>query len=233
MTIAENLQKVRQNITEAVYNRRGQAFATGDEVKLIVVTKTQSVERIREAVAENIVAVGENRIQEAVQKKPQLNPELEWHLIGHLQTNKARQAVTLFDLIHSVDSERLALELNLQAAKICKRQNVLLQVNVASEDSKYGIPPRQDIIHALAKLISSQEHLHLCGLMTIAPYLEDPKDLRPVFRGLYNIFGELQALRLPNTTIQWLSMGMTNDYMVAVEEGANMIRVGTGIFGMR
>ena len=233
MTIAQNLYSIRQNINAAIKRRQGGPFATGDSVKLIAVTKTQPIELIREALDYEMVAVGENRIQEAIIKKPQLDPAVEWHLIGHLQTNKSRQAVELFDLIHSVDSERLACELDLQAKKINKRQHILLQVNVAGEESKYGIPPKIDQILHLARIISAQEHLVLCGLMTIAPFLEDPGDLRPVFRELYNIFGELQAYGLPDTKIQWLSMGMTNDYRIAVEEGANMVRIGSGIFGTR
>ena len=230
MSIAHNLTQVIKNINNAMA-KRNTLFGMSEQVKLVAVTKNHSVEAIRESLLSGVTAIGENRIQEALTKSQELADNLEWHLIGHLQTNKVRQAVPLFDLIHSVDSERLATEINSVAGKFDKRQNVLIQVNVADEDTKFGILPSE--IVALGEFISKLDHVQLCGLMTIAPFYEDPELARPVFRKLYQLFIELRAAKLANTNIEFLSMGMTNDYVIAVEEGSNLVRVGTGIFGTR
>ncbi|WP_371370896.1 YggS family pyridoxal phosphate-dependent enzyme [Sporomusa aerivorans] len=221
MSIVQNIAEIKKKIDI-------------NKVKLVAVTKNHSATAMLEAIAAGVTSVGENRVQEMLLKHPEIlaaGKQVEWHLIGHLQTNKVRQAVPLADLIHSVDSERLAVEINKAAGKLGKRQDVLLQVNVADEESKFGIEPGQAL--QLAKQLSQLEHVRLCGLMTIAPYAEDPETARPVFREFYQLFGELKSLQLANTDIRWLSMGMTNDYLVAVEEGANMVRIGTGIFGSR
>ena len=203
-----------------------------DDVVLIAVTKTQSVAVIREAVAAGLSVVGENRVQEAVEKAAQLTDlSLEWHLIGHLQTNKVKQAVALFSLIHSVDSERLACEIDRCARLAGKVQNVLIQVNVAGEESKSGISPSQ--AEDLALLMDSLPNLRLCGAMTIAPLVEDAELTRPVFREMRILFEQLRQKISHPEDFQWLSMGMTHDYRIAVSEGANMIRIGTGLFGAR
>ena len=203
-----------------------------DEVVLIAVTKTQSVPVIREAVAAGLSVVGENRVQEAVEKAAQLTDlSLEWHLIGHLQTNKVKQAVALFSLIHSVDSERLACEIDRCARLAGKVQKVLIQVNVAGEESKSGISPSQ--AEDLALLMDSLPNLRLCGVMTIAPLVEDAELTRPVFREMRILFEQLRQKVLRPEEFRWLSMGMTHDYRIAVSEGANMIRIGTGLFGAR
>ena len=203
-----------------------------DDVVVIAVTKTQSVAMIREAVAAGLTVVGENRVQEAVEKAAQLTDlPLEWHLIGHLQTNKVKQAVALFSLIHSVDSERLACEIDRCARLAGKVQNVLIQVNVAGEDSKSGIAPSQ--AEDLALLMDSLPNLRLCGAMTIAPLVEDAETIRPVFREMRSLFEHLRQKVSCPENFQWLSMGMTHDYRIAVSEGANMIRIGTGLFGAR
>ena len=203
-----------------------------DEVVLIAVTKTQSVAVIREAYAAGLSVVGENRVQEAVEKAAQLTDlPLEWHLIGHLQTNKVKQAVALFSLIHSVDSERLAYEIDRCARLAGKVQNVLIQVNVAGEDSKSGIEPSQ--AENLALLMDSLPNLRLCGAMTIAPLVEDAEMIRPVFREMRSLFEQLRQKISRPEDFRWLSMGMTHDYRIAVSEGANMIRIGTGLFGAR
>lgn len=219
---------IAQNIAEITTK-----MAT-DKVKLVAVTKNHDVPSMLEALAAGITAVGENRVQEMLAKHPMIQAagkSPEWHLIGHLQTNKVRQAVPIADLIHSVDSEHLAVEIDKVAAKLGKRQDVLIQVNIADEESKFGTESGQAL--PLAKIISQLEHIRLCGLMTIAPYTENPETVRPVFKELYQLYAELKNLKLANTDIQWLSMGMTNDYMVAIEEGANLVRIGTGIFGSR
>lgn len=229
MTIAENISAIRGHIHEAVL-RRAVAGAPG-LVKLVAVTKNQGLAEMQEALSAGIDAVGENRIQEAASKYAELGDLPEWHLIGHLQTNKVHLAVPIFQLIHSIDSERLANEINRAAEKIGKRQDILLQVNVAGEETKYGVSPEQTI--DLAWKISGFKHLCLRGLMTIAPFYDDKEKTRPIFRKLYEIFSVLREDAPPNTLIDSLSMGMTNDYVVAVEEGANIVRVGTGIFGAR
>ena len=203
-----------------------------EDVVLIAVTKTQSVAVIREAAAAGLSVVGENRVQEAVEKAAQLTDlSLEWHLIGHLQTNKVKQAVALFSLIHSVDSERLACEIDRCARLAGKVQNVLIQVNVAGEESKSGIAPSK--AEDLVLLMDSLPNLRLCGVMTIAPLVEDVELTRPVFREMRILFEQLRQKVLRPEEFRWLSMGMTHDYRIAVSEGANMIRIGTGLFGAR
>ncbi|EAX47061.1 alanine racemase domain protein [Thermosinus carboxydivorans Nor1] len=231
MSIAGNLETIAQNIRSALARRSTHIAEQLQPVTIIAVTKNQDIAAMREAIDHGVTIVGENRVQEAMTKHKSLDRTVEWHLIGHLQTNKVRQAVSLFDLIHSVDSERLAREIDRAAAKIGKRQNILLQVNVAGEETKFGVSPREAIV--LARLVAGLEHVRLCGLMTIAPFFDDAEMTRPVFRELYQIYCELKALNLPGSDIKWLSMGMTNDYTVAVEEGANLVRIGTGIFGPR
>ena len=217
--IADNLAAIRKSIGN-------------EDVVLIAVTKTQSVAVIREAAAAGLSVVGENRVQEAVEKAAQLTDlSLEWHLIGHLQTNKVKQAVALFSMIHSVDSERLAREIDRCARLAGKVQNVLIQVNVAGEESKSGIASSQ--AEKLALLMDSLPNLRLCGAMTIAPLVEDEEMTRPVFREMRNLFEQLRQKVSRPEDFRWLSMGMTHDYRIAVSEGANMIRIGTGLFGAR
>jgi pyridoxal phosphate enzyme (YggS family) len=230
MSIADNILLISRNVEAAIGRRKQKGFEVSP-VKLVAVTKNQNIAAIRAAVAAGVEAIGENRVQEAAGKQPEIISKAEWHLIGHLQTNKTRQAVSLFDLIHSVDSERLAMELDKAAYKMNKRQRILIQVNVAGEETKFGIDPGQ--VFRLAETISNSRNLVLCGLMTIAPHYEDPEEARPVFRELYRMFEQLRTSQLPHSDIKWLSMGMTNDYQVAVEEGANLVRIGTAIFGSR
>ena len=202
-----------------------------EKVTLVAVTKNHDVAAMREAIDAGVTVVGENRVQEAAEKHAVLGREVHWHLIGHLQTNKAKQAVKLFDLIHSVDSEHLLIAVEEAAAKIHKVQDILLQVNLAREESKFGLY-KEDLPFLLQKA-DGLSHVRLCGLMCIAPNYADVEDCRPLFREMYDIFTGLQDFPLPHSTMRWLSMGMTHDYAVAIEEGANLIRVGTGIFGAR
>ncbi len=219
LMIADNLAIIRQSIPL-------------DKVTLIAVTKTQSPEVVREAFAAGLKVVGENRVQEAVEKAVQLSDlPLEWHLIGHLQTNKVKQAVALFSLIHSVDSPKLAAEIDRCAQNAGKMQNVLLQINIAHESTKSGVAPEE--AEELADVIASLPHLRLCGIMTIAPLYQDPEQTRPIFREMRTLFERLRKKSLHPESFRWLSMGMTHDYKVAVEEGANMVRIGTGLFGVR
>ena len=217
--IADNLAMIRESIGNG-------------EIAIIAVTKTQSVAVIREAVAAGLSVVGENRVQEAVEKAAQLTDlPLEWHLIGHLQTNKVKQAVALFSLIHSVDSERLADEIDRCARLAGKVQDVLIQVNVGGEETKSGIAPSQ--ADHLAVYMDSLPNLRLRGEMTIAPLVEDAEMTRPVFQEMRIIFERLRQKISRPEDFRWLSMGMTHDYRIAVSEGANMIRIGTGLFGAR
>ncbi|MDD4600260.1 Pyridoxal phosphate homeostasis protein [bioreactor metagenome] len=230
MLITQRLQNVLHNINTAI-SRRNSDFLTGHQVKLVAVTKNHPVPTIEQAINAGISSVGENRIQEALSKHAMLDQALEWHLIGHLQTNKVKQAIPLFTMIHSVDSERLAIEINRVAQKLNKVQQILLQINVAGEETKFGLPSSKTF--ELAKIISTLTNVKLCGLMTIAPFYDNAESTRPIFREMYHLYQELAALNLPNTDIKWLSMGMTNDYAVAIEEGANLVRIGTAIFGNR
>ena len=227
--IVENLAIVQEKVQQALNNRLNEKF--DQTVKLIAVTKNNDIYAMREAIDAGIKVVGENRIQEALDKKKELNTTVEWHLIGHLQTNKVKQAVLNFDLIHSVDSERLAVEINKVANSLNKVQEILVQVNVVNEISKFGLNIEQ--VNSFIKTISQHENLKVVGLMLIAPYYENPEEARPIFRKLYEQFMEIKNQQILNVEMKWLSMGMTNDYQVAIEEGANIIRVGTGIFGQR
>ncbi len=231
MFVAENLAKIIENVNRAVGKAKQIHTSNSDYVKLVAVTKNHSVPAIEEAIAAGVLSIGENRVQEALDKALTLKDKVEWQLIGHLQTNKVRQAVSLFDMIQSVDSERLAVEIDRVARKLNKRQDILMQINVANEDTKFGISAKQ--VMALARLISNLENVRLCGLMTVAPFYENTELTRPVFREMYQLFMELKEANLENTSIEWLSMGMTNDYVVAIEEGSNLVRIGTGIFGQR
>lgn len=191
-------------------------------VKLIAVTKTRTVDEIKQAIEAGITCIGENKVQEAKQKFPFL-PKVEKHMIGHLQTNKVRLAVELFDVIQSVDSVELAGEINKRCGAIGKVMPILLEVNIGSEESKQGVKP--DDIKNLVREISKFKHVKIQGLMCIAPLLE-PEKTRPYFRKMKQIFDSIEGLK-------WLSMGMSNDYKVAIDEGSNMVRIGTAIFGER
>ncbi|SFI36150.1 YggS family pyridoxal phosphate-dependent enzyme [Selenomonas caprae] len=200
-------------------------------VKLIAVTKNHDVAAMREAIDAGATDVGENRIQEAKEKYAVLDREVTWHLIGHLQTNKAKVAVQIFDLIHSVDTPHLAKALDKEAGKIGKVQDILVQVNLAKEDSKSGV--YKEDLRAMLDLVETLPHLCLRGLMCIAPNYEDVELCRPLFREMHEIYQQVKELPYPTANITYLSMGMTHDYPIAVEEGANIVRVGTAIFGPR
>ena len=227
MSIADNLKTVQDRIASAA-TRAGRDPSS---VKLVVVTKTVDAGRIREAVAAGAMILGENRVQEAKEKIEQLGPLASWHLIGRLQTNKAKFAVRLFSLVHSVDSLELAQELDRQAAKIGKVQDVLIEVNIAGEASKagVGVADTPGLVREAAKL----EHISIKGLMTMPPYSEDPEDSRPCFRRLPELASAIAKENIANVSMQELSMGMSGDFETAVEEGATLVRVGTAIFGER
>ena len=226
-SIAENMRTIQDLIAAAAQR----VHRDPSSVRLVAVTKTIGQERIREAVAAGAMILGENRVQEAREKITGLGPIASWHLIGHLQTNKAKFAVTLFYLIHSVDSLELARELSRQAEKHGKVQDILIEVNVSGEASKAGIGPdnAKDLIREVSKL----SNIRVQGLMTIPPYSEDPETSRPHFRRLRELAQDITKEQIPNVTMKELSMGMSGDFQVAVEEGATLVRVGTSIFGKR
>ena len=225
--LKENLANVEKNIEQACKN----AGRSRDEVTLIAVSKTKPVEMLQEIYDENIRDFGENKVQELCSKMEQLPSDIRWHMIGHLQRNKVKYIVGKVELIHSVDTYRLAEEINIQA----KKQNVivpiLVEVNIAHEESKFGISAEDAIL--LVEEISNLENIRINGLMTIAPYVENPEDNRLYFRKIKQLSVDITNKNIDNVFMEILSMGMTGDYMVAIEEGATMVRVGTGIFGER
>jgi pyridoxal phosphate enzyme (YggS family) len=225
--LAENLQTVQKNIAQALTRRR-EPKCTGEEVLLVAVTKNHPASVVTEIQALQVMQVGENRVQEARDKQKLLGHHGTWHLIGHLQTNKAKQAIALFDIIESVDSEHLLLALDKEAGKQGKREDILLQVNIAGEIQKTGFAPAD--YQAILPKLPTFTHLRVRGLMVIAPQTEDVETVRPVFKEGYRYFCELRR-HLPE--IDYLSMGMTEDYQVAIEEGANVVRIGTALFGPR
>lgn len=221
--IADNLARVQTRIAAAA-ERSGRR---ADEITLVAVTKMQPASALLEGQASGVTDVGENYVQETVNKQGSLSPSQiaasRWHLLGHLQTNKSKAAVSLFDLIQSVDSFKVAHALDKEAAGLGKRQDILLQVHLGDEATKTGIP--FDHAQNTALEIAAFSHVRLCGLMGIAPFDVDP---RPHFRGLRRLFESL-----PNANSRILSMGMSGDFETAIEEGATMVRVGTAIFGTR
>ena len=227
MSIADNIKTVMDRIASAAKRTRRDPAS----VKLVVVTKTVDVERIREAVAAGAAILGENRVQEAKEKIEKLGAAASWHLVGHLQANKAKYAVKLFDLIHSVDSMELAQEIDRQAAKIGKVQNILVEVNIAGEVSKAGMTVRN--APALVRGAAKLSNVAIQGLMTIPPFSVSPEDSRPYFCVLRELAESIAKEHIPNAAMNELSMGMSGDFEIAVEEGATMVRVGTAIFGER
>lgn len=226
--IKENLKIVQQHIQESIARRHN---APSDEVLLVAVTKNHDVDAMREAIDAGTIVIGENRVQEASQKHESLNRNVTWHLIGHLQTNKVKLAVKLFDMIESVDSIKLAETINKEAGKINKVQKILVQVNLIKEASKTGIY-LEDLDELLTK-IDTLTNLKLMGLMFIAPKVDNLEDVRPMFAQMFQVFKQTQTKTFKQANIKYLSMGMTHDYQIAIEEGANIVRVGTGIFGPR
>ena len=225
--VIENLKKVEDEITAACL-RAGRAR---EDVTLIAVSKTKPESMVEEAYSVGQRDFGENKVQEICRKIEVLPQDIRWHMIGHLQRNKVRQVVGKACMIHSVDSLRLAEAISQEAVKQDRIVPVLIEVNVAQEESKFGVTAEETIalIEAAAKL----PHISIRGLMTIAPFVEDPEENRPIFRKLKQLSVDIAAKNINNVTMSVLSMGMTNDYEVAIEEGATMVRVGTGIFGER
>ena len=231
MSIAENVAQVRERIAAAA-SRAGRNPA---DITLMGVSKTFPPERIREAYMAGLRVFGENRVQEFAAKATALRDlrDIEWHLIGHLQTNKAAKAAELFDAVDSVDSVRMAEKLNASAENLGKTLSVLIEINVGGELAKSGVAPDADELEQILQGAPRWGNLRIHGLMTVPPYTEDPEGSRPYFRQLRQIRDRLAALALPNIGMAVLSMGMSHDFEVAIEEGATCVRVGTAMFGGR
>ena len=225
--LKEQLMQVEENIREAC-KRSGRKR---EDVTLIAVSKTKPVEMLQEAYAAGVRDFGENKAQELCEKYGQLPKDIRWHMIGHLQRNKVKQVIDSACLIHSVDSYRLAEEINIQAKKRSRVMPVLLEVNIAGEQTKFGVSKEDALL--LAEEISKLDNIRIKGLMAVAPFTEDPEDNRQYFREIRQLSVDIKNKTIDNVSMDILSMGMTGDYMVAVEEGATMVRVGTGIFGAR
>jgi PLP dependent protein len=225
--IIENLIKVRAQIAAAA-EKSGRKPET---IRLVAVTKTVPPEKINQAIAAGVTDLGENYLQEALAKQPEVTGPVNWHFIGHLQRNKAEKALQSFSLIQSVDSLKLAEELNRRAKPLGRTVEILLQVNTSGEVTKSGVAPEQ--VEELAEAVSRLESLKLRGLMTIGRLEPDPETAREEFRKLAAIYRQLENRALPKVSLQWLSMGMSHDFEMAIEEGANLVRIGRGIFGPR
>ena len=225
--IARNLEIVESKI-RAACDKSGRRFA---DVKLVAVSKTQSSERISQLAELGVVDFGENRVQELLEKRPQISHDITWHMIGHLQTNKVKSIIDKVALIHSVDSLRLAKEIDKQAKLVEKTMEILVEINIAGEESKHGIEPGE--LSEFLTEVATYKNIVVKGLMCLAPYVENPEENRVYFRKMRQMFVDNKSLSANNISMEHLSMGMTNDYEVAIEEGASIVRVGTGIFGAR
>ncbi len=222
MSISDNLKRVRERISAAA-ERVGRS---AEDIRLVAVTKTVGVERIEEAIAAGVTDIGENYVQDALAKFESIGLRARWHMIGHLQTNKVRYAVGIFDLIQTVDSMKLAKEIGKRSLAIGKTSDVLIEVNISGEESKFGVAPEQAL--DFAGEVLGIEGVRLQGLMGIAPFVDNQAIIRRSFAKLKKLWDEL-----PASNRIWLSMGMTSDFEIAIEEGSNMVRIGTAIFGPR
>lgn len=225
--LKENLKSVQERIRVAALK----AGRNPDEITLIAVSKTKPVDMIQEIYDAGIREFGENKVQEITSKKPQLPDDINWHMIGHLQRNKVRAVIDKACLIHSVDSLRLAQAISTEAVKSNMTVSILLEVNMAGEETKFGFKP--DEVHDALQSIAGLPGIYVRGLMTSAPYVSNPEENRQYFRDMRQLCVDLKAKNIDNTSMDYLSMGMTNDFEVAVEEGATHVRVGTAIFGER
>lgn len=225
--LSEQLKSVESNI-QLSCDKCGRKR---EDVTLIAVSKTKPIETLQKAYDLGVRIFGENKVQELVEKYEALPDDIEWHLIGHLQRNKVKYIIDKVAYIHSVDSIRLAETIEKEAAKHNRIVNILIEVNVAEEDSKFGLKTEE--VEELVREIAKFPHIRIQGLMTIAPFVSDPEENRPVFKCLRKLSVDIRNKNIDNVNMNVLSMGMTNDYQVAVEEGATMVRVGTAIFGER
>ena len=228
MSITQNIAEIRARMAQAA-ERSGRDPA---DVLLIAVTKLHEPDEIEEAIAAGVKNIAENKVQEIQKKYDQIHSPVNWHLIGHLQTNKVKYIIDKVVMIHSVDSVKLAQEIDKRAAAAGRTMDVLLQVNAAHEESKFGLDPK-DVPGVMQEILAVCPNVRIRGLMHIAPWTEDPEEVRPYFKEVKDLFDTLSAVDHPNADFRYLSMGMSHDFETAIEEGANIIRVGTSIFGER
>lgn len=225
--IRENIERIERVKAETA--RR--AGRDPSEILLCAVTKTRTPEEINEAIRAGVTDIGENRVQEILEKYEKVD-KVNWHLIGHLQTNKVKYIINKVCMIHSVDSFRLAAEIDRRAAQHGLTMDILIEVNAARDEAKFGVSV-EETGQLIEEILEKCSHIRIRGLMTIAPYAEDPEEVRPYFRTMKMLYDRFAAIEHSNLDFRWLSMGMSNDWVIAAEEGATLIRVGTAIFGAR
>lgn len=228
MSIKENIDSILERTAQAA-KRSGRNL---EDITVIGVSKTVDAQRAKEAVEGGLINLGENRVQELVKKYDELSDiNVNWHLIGHLQKNKVKYIIDKVSLIHSVESLSLAEEINKRALQHNLVANILIELNIGGEESKFGLS--EESVYEFVKSMDQFENIKVLGLMTVAPYKENPEEVRWVFKKMKEIFDRISNMNLKNVDMKYLSMGMTNDFEIAIEEGANIIRIGTAIFGER
>ncbi len=228
------MQSIRENVAAIEAKIAAAAKRAGrnpEDILLLAVSKTKPVEMIQEAVDCGLTALGENKVQEIMEKFEPMGKGVHWHLIGHLQTNKVKYIIDKVDMIHSVESLRLAQEIDKRAAAAKVIMDILVEVNIAGEESKFGVRPEDTEV--FLRELSKFDNIHVRGLMTVAPFVNNPEENRVYFRKMRELLVDMNAKKIDNISMDVLSMGMTGDYEVAIEEGATIVRVGTGIFGER
>lgn len=226
--IKENLNYIRNNIKKSTEKSNRKE----NDVMLLAVTKTVDVDAIQEVIDNGITNVGENKPQELARKYDVLGDKVNWHLIGSLQTNKVKYIIDKVYMIHSLDREVLCEEIQKRAEKINRTINCLVQVNISKEESKHGLE-QEDVLAFIENVSKKYKNIRIRGLMTMAPFTEDEKTVRSVFNGLKDLSINIEQKNIPNVSMEYLSMGMSNDYEIAIEEGSTIVRVGTSIFGER
>ena len=228
MSITKNIEEIRERMAAAA----ARSGRSPDDILLIAVTKLHEPDEIEEAIAAGVTDIAENKVQEIQKKYDQITSPVRWHLIGHLQTNKVKNIIDKVVMIHSVESVHLAQEIDKRAAAAGKTMDVLLQVNAAHEESKFGLDPKE-VPQVMQEILDTCPNVRIRGLMHMAPWSDDPEEIRPYFREVKDLFDTLSAVQHPNADLKYLSMGMSHDFETAIEEGANIVRIGTSIFGER
>lgn len=228
MNIKENIDIILNRVEQAA-KKSGRSI---EDITVIAVSKTVDAEKAKQAIVGGLSNLGENRVQEFVNKYEQLSDmSIKWHVIGHLQKNKVKYIIDKAELIHSIENIELANEINKRAKQREIMSKVLIEINIGEEDSKFGI--NTENVYDFLKEVSQYENIMVMGLMTVAPYAENPEEIRWVFKKMKEIYDNISKMQLKNTDMKYLSMGMTNDFEIAIEEGSNMVRIGTAIFGSR
>ena len=228
VNIKENLSSIRSNIK----NCSTKVNRNSEKIKLLAVTKNVDVDAVLEAIDSGVTDVGENKPQELARKYEIIGDKVNWHLIGSLQTNKVKYILDKVYMIHSLDRQALGEEIQKRAEKIDKTINCLVQVNISKEESKHGLEEK-DVLDFIKHVSSNYKNIKIKGLMTMAPFSEDEEEVRKVFKGLKQLSIEIDKMNIHNVSMEFLSMGMSNDYEIAIEEGSNIVRIGTSIFGER